>query len=137
MIRRDDWPERLNAVIEAARHRPYVLGQHDCFRLACDAVQAMTGEDLYARFAGSYRTKREALREIRKFGAAGSAEAVDRLLGPERRKPALCAQRGDWLLFNDGANDHLGICVGSHAAVLLETGLGFVPIRSCICAWTI
>src|SRR6266508_3556525 len=71
------WEDRLAEAIAAARAKPYVLGEHDCFRLACAVVRALTGEDRWPQWRGRYASKREALRLIaeagRDFTAAFSA----------------------------------------------------------------
>src|SRR5262245_28821615 len=44
------WEKRLHAVIAAAGDRAYKLGEHDCFRVACLDVEALTGVDLWAEW---------------------------------------------------------------------------------------
>ena len=108
--RRNDWPERLVAVVEAIRHQPYLLGEHDCLRLACAAVEAMTGTDFWPRFAG-YKTKRQALVTIARI-APSLGEAVTKTLGVEP-SPVRSAWRGDLVLYRDErGEDHLGVCMG-------------------------
>lgn len=134
-MRRQGWEVRLAEVIEAARERPYELGVHDCFRVACQAVLALTGEDLWSRFSG-YRTKREALAYIARHGRSFDA-CFDHVFGVTSRD-ARMARRGDLLKFVDELGEaHLGVCVGSEVAVLLETGLGFVPRAACERCWRI
>jgi len=118
--RRTDWPERLVAVMEAARNKPYVLGTHDCLRLACSAVEALSGVDFWPRFAG-YKTKRQALVTIAKI-APSLGEAVTATLGVEP-SPVLSAWRGDIMLFRDEAGeDHLGVCMGRLVLVTAPEG---------------
>lgn len=120
LTRRHDWPERLVAVIEAARCEPYVLGTHDCLRLACHAVEAMTGVDFWPRFAG-YKTKRQALVTIAKI-APTLGEAVTATLGVSP-SPTLSAWRGDLMLYRDEqGDDHLGICMGRQVVLLAPEG---------------
>lgn len=126
LLRRADWPERLAAVIEAARHQPYELGSHDCLRLACAAVQAMTDVDFWPRFSG-YRTKRQALATIARI-APTLAEAVSATLGVAP-SAVFSARRGDIVLYRDTAGqDHLGVCMGRSVTVLGEEGTVAVPI---------
>lgn len=120
LVRRTDWPERLTAVMEAARHQPYVLGTHDCLRLACAAVEALTGVDFWPRFAG-YKTKRHALVTIARV-APSLAEAVTATLGV-KPSPVLAAWRGDIVLFRDDqGEDHLGVCMGRRVIVTAPEG---------------
>lgn len=120
LTRRNDWPERLTVVMEAARRQPYVLGTHDCLRLACAAVEAQTGADFWPRFAG-YKTKRQALVTIARV-APSLAEAVTATLGVEP-SPVLSAWRGDIVLFRDEqGEDHLGVCMGRLVIVTAPEG---------------
>ena len=125
MARLPDWPERLAAVVAAAQHQPYQLGQHDCLRFTCQCVDAVAGVDLWQRFAG-YTTKLQALRTIAAI-APGLGQAVSAVLGSQP-VPALLARRGDVLLYVDAGGEHLGVCVGSTAAVLGPQGLAHLPL---------
>jgi hypothetical protein len=119
-LRRIDWPERLVAVMEAARKQPYVLGTHDCLRLACAAVEALTGTDYWPRFEG-YKTKRQALVTIARI-APSLSEAVTATLGVPP-SPVLSAWRGDICLFRDDqGEDHLGVCMGRLVIVTAPEG---------------
>ncbi len=135
MKRLEGWESRLAGVIEAARHERYELGVHDCFRVTCAGVEALTGIDLWKDWAGTYRTRREALRRIAEYGGTFD-EAFSRLFACEPVGPAW-ARRGDIVKFHDGREPHLGLCVGAEVAVLGEDGLMFVPLTSCSCAWRI
>lgn len=132
--RRAHWPEQLAATIEAARHQPYVLGQHDCLRFTCACIQAMTGADLWPRFAG-YSTHRQALKTIAAI-APSLGEAVTVVLG-RPHQPVPMAQRGDVLLYADAQGQHLGICTGATMALLTDTGLAFVPIDQALASWRV
>ena len=125
MVRPHDWPERLAAVVAAAQHQPYQLGQHDCLRFTCQCVEAVASVDLWPRFAG-YTSKLQALRTIAAI-APSLAQAVSAVLGVVRVAPLL-ARRGDVLLYTDAGGEHLGVCVGSTAAVLGPKGLAHVPL---------
>lgn len=151
--RLEGWETRLAAVIEFARGKPYVLGSHDCFRVACMAVQALTGVDLWASWAGRYRTRRQALALVARYAresgiaggeVAGGADpfciAFSRLFATEPLPPER-VRRGDILEYRDRFENqeqqHLGVCVGAHSAVLGEHGLAFVEITRCTRAWRI
>ena len=41
-----DWQPRLQALIQARLAAPFAWGEHDCCLFVCDAVQAITGQDL-------------------------------------------------------------------------------------------
>lgn len=121
---REGWESRLACVIEEFRHAPYVLGHSDCLRLACAAVEAVTGTDFWRRFAG-YTTRRQALVTIARI-APSLGEAVTRVLG---RQPidVRATTRGDLVLFrDDDGEDHLGVVVGRDVALYDADGLRFV-----------
>lgn len=120
LLRRSDWPERLAAVLEAAYGKPYVIGDSDCLRLACAAVEAQTGRDYWPRFAG-YRTKRQALVTIARI-APTFADAVTAVLGvTPSAMPS--ARRGDIVMHRDASGeDHLGVCTGRRVMLMAATG---------------
>lgn len=120
MPRRPDWPERLAAAVDAARGKPYALGENDCLRLACAAVQALTDVDYWPRFAG-YKTKRQALARIARV-APSLGEAVTATLGVSP-SPTASAWRGDIVLFRDErGEDHLGVCLGRQVVLMAAEG---------------
>ena len=125
-MRKLDWPERLAEVVASAQDAPYVLGQWDCLRFCCTAINSMTGIDYWPMFAG-YKTKRQALVTIARI-APTLGDAVTKVLQTEPR-PMLQAQRGDVVLYRDLlAEEHLGLCLGSRVAVLEAGGLLHLPL---------
>lgn len=135
-MRRDGWESRLQAAIDNARAQPYALGVHDCFRLACQVVEALTGEDRWALFAGRYRTRREAMRLLAEHGSTFEA-AGDWFFGAPN-VAAVWAQRGDIVCVQtDDGEKHLGVCLGAKTAVLGPEGLLFIPTRAGRCAWRV
>ena len=138
--RLDGWEGRLAAVIAAARVSEYVLGEADCLRLACRAVEALTGVDYWPRIVGKrgYKTKRGALLIIARI-AGSLGEAVTATLGIEPA-PTRRAQRGDIVLFRDPDNeDHLGVCIGAQVLLTAPWGSVTLPITDArlLCAWRI
>jgi cell wall-associated NlpC family hydrolase len=126
MTRLHDWPERLAAVVASAQHQPYRLGQHDCLTFSCSCVAAVTGVDLWPRFAG-YTTTLQKLRTIAAM-APTLADAVDVTLGASSVLPLL-ARRGDVLIYTDADGEHLGVCLGASGAALQPQGLAHVPLE--------
>ena len=136
-MRIEGWESRLHAVIEAARDVPYQLGVHDCFRLACAAVNALTGVDRWPSFAGQYSTRNEAVRHIARVGSSFEAAASVCFASPALDDMRL-ARRGDLCAYRDEAGEkHLGVCMGAQVAVLGVAGLAWVPRRSCHACWRI
>lgn len=137
-MRIEGWERRLDAVIEAARAQPYQLGQHDCFTVACAAVQALTlGGDLFARWRGTYSTKDEAHAKILEH-AATFTEFFSNVFGVLPSGVKL-ARRGDIVEYFDGLliEKHLGVCLGERTALLGERGLIFLPTLECNLCWRI
>lgn len=135
--RRTDWPERLTAVIEAARQQPYMLGTHDCLRVACAAVEALTEVDYWPKFKG-YKTKRQALARIAKI-APSLAEAVTATLAVSPA-PTFSALRGDLLLFRDDqGEDHLGVCIGRYVVLTAPEGSLLLGLDhpGLLCSWRV
>lgn len=135
VTRREGWESRLAAVIEAARAEPYVLGSHDCFRLACRVIEALTGVDRWPEFAG-YRSKREALASLAQFGSSFES-AGDWFFGAPR-VDLRQARRGDIaLLIDDGGEKHLAVVLDHRAACMRPEGLLFIPLNACTAAWRV
>lgn len=133
-MRLDGWESRLSLLIEEARHRPYALGEHDCFRLACRAVEALTGVDRWPEFAG-YTTKREALALLARHGSSFEG-AFDKLAG--ERVEARLARRGDLVCVqSEDGEKHLGVVTGQDAAFLAPEGIRWVSVAACRCAWRV
>lgn len=139
------WESRLPEVIEAARCRAYVLGEHDCFRLACTVMQTLVGIDRWPWFAGQYTTRRECLALMAEHGH-NFTEAASWFFGSAPVGWQL-ARRGDILEYREPATSvqagwaHLVVLVGGSAAHncagLTESGLVFVPAHACANAWRI
>jgi hypothetical protein len=136
MTRLDGWESRLVAAVESARARPYVLGEHDCFRLACQVLEALTGSDRWAEFAGKYRTRREALALLAQHGSSFT-EAFSWFFG-SAPAPMGQARRGDIAEIRDPQGQcHLGVVLGAKVALLEDNGLEFLPRSLCAHAWRI
>lgn len=126
MRRQPGWEQRLVAVLEGYRVRPYQLGVSDCIRLSCDAVEALTGEALWHLLAGRYDTRESAIRLVHQWGR-GWSQAFSALFGVAPLTP-MHARRGDILTFDDARDKHLGVCTGPDVAIYGPRGIGFVPI---------
>lgn len=135
-MRLEGWEGRLAAVLAAAQGHAYELGTHDCFRVACHAVEALTGIDRWPEFAGKYSTRREALRLIARYGASFET-AFDWFFGAAHVNPRF-GRRGDIAGYLDSTGEkHLGVVLGEETAVLGAAGLLHAPTLDCLCAWRI
>lgn len=134
-MRLDGWESRLSLLVEEARHRPYALGEHDCFRLACRAVEALTGVDRWTPHAG-YRTRREALVALASHGSTFE-DSMDRVLDCPRAAVA-DACRGDIVCVQSADGEkHLGVVTGRDAAFLGPEGIRWVAVSACVAAWRV
>jgi len=133
--RLEGWEGRLYALIASARDQRYVLGEHDCFRLACRVIEALTGVDRWPEFSG-YQTEREALARLAKFGSSFET-AGDWFFGASRIGVKM-ARRGDiCALTDDAGQKHLAILVDHRVACMLPDGLLFIEAARCHCAWRV
>lgn len=136
-MRREDWPDRLAAIVEQARDVPFLWGSHDCVHWAISVAEELTGAP-FGPALPEYGSATGAMRVLRGMGFDGLLEAVTHHLGPQM--PVPMAQRGDLLLIPtdvEGWPFALGVCLGSFAATPGENGLTFVPIGRAVAAWRV
>jgi hypothetical protein len=132
------WESRLNDILNDARTQPYELGVHDCFRVTCRVVEALTGEDRWPEFSGRYKNKREALKLIAEYGSS-FISAFDWFFRGSNVSVKE-ARRGDIVAIRtEDGEHHLGTVTldGTKAALLASEGLVYLPVSSCLCAWRI
>jgi hypothetical protein len=126
---------KVLAVLQLAQARPYQLGVHDCFRVACQVVQALTGVDRWPQFAG-YRSEREAKALLARHGRSFEA-AFDWFFG----RAHICTQQaipGDICALETADGEkHLGVCLGADTVFLAPEGLVYVPTVTCLCCWKV
>jgi len=135
VIRRDDWPERLQQEVEAAKTRPFSWGVFDCCLFAADCVQAMTGHDYAEDFRGRYLSRFGAMRCLKHIGAGDIGKTLDNMLEPI--EPGL-AGRGDLCLLPWRADLAIGVVIDHRCAVpAVPAGLAFVPKRDAVRAWRV
>lgn len=94
MARLEDWPERLEPVLEAQARQAFEYGIWDCCLFVADAALALTGQDPAADYRGSYSDYRSGLRRLRALTGKRNLAGWADLYYP-RTAPAL-AHRGDW-----------------------------------------
>lgn len=142
--RREGWEMRLAHVIVGATHHAYKLGEHDCFRLALAAVEALTCVDLWPDWQGRYSTRLQSLRLLLDFAGPAPdddhnpfSRAFTRLFGVETSGMAY-ARRGDIAEYIDAdGQQHLGVVTGTRVAVLGEHRLLTVRLDECAHCWRI
>lgn len=121
-MRRDDWPERLMEVVDRHAAMPFAYGVSDCWTLAADAIEAMTGERPYAGVR--YASKAGAARALAKRGFATVEAALAAIL-PD--VPAAMAGRGDVGVVETPDGPAAVVCTGLYFAGKGEGGLDHVP----------
>ena len=134
-MRNEGWESRLNEVIDAARGKPYQLGIHDCFKVSCQVIEALTGVDRWPEFEGRYTDYKSALALLAQHGSSFE-EAFDWFFQTPRISVKL-ARRGDICAFAAGGYKHLGVNLGRRTTFLAPKGLLFVPTEKCLCAWAV
>jgi hypothetical protein len=137
-MRREGWEGKLEKIISDAREQPYKIGVHDCFRVACRVLEALTGEDRWPEFAGRYRTTGQARRLLAGYGS--TFEAAGDWFFRSERADIRTARRGDIVAIETpNGEKHLGVVTldGARAALLGPEGLVFVPVLTCLCCWKI
>ena len=113
MQRLEGWEDRMLAVVAAHQARPYEAGRSDCFVMAMECVEAVTGERPFADV--SYSTDLGAARALRRRGFADLGEAMASLFPAV---PRAFAHRGDIALIpvEAGFGVALGVvCAGGIA----------------------
>jgi hypothetical protein len=130
-----DWPERLHALVQSRRARPFVWGQHDCGLFVADAVDAVTGWDPAAGLRGTYATRRGAYRALVPWGGlVGFAQHCAVQVGAETVRPA-GAKRGDIGAVRFDAGPALGVVYGFGIWVPGPRGLVELPRERILTAW--
>ncbi len=90
MTRLPDWEKRLNEAVERHMALPSEYGVSDCYRIAEDAYEAVTGGQLYGKV--KYSNEAGIAKQLRKRGFETMRDALAAKL---EEIPPLMAQRGD------------------------------------------
>lgn len=112
MARTIGWEKRLNAVVAKHQALPSEYGVSDCYLIADDGVEALTGERMYPDAIG-YKTEAGAGKKLRQHGFANVKDAFAAKFS---EIPVALAQRGDI-----GVIDRDGVFSGG-----LFTSIGFM-----------
>jgi hypothetical protein len=129
------WQCSLSKFLFLNSDRHFAYGSFDCCLFVCDAIQAMTGTDIAARFRGAYSS----LKEARKYG---SVRKIVEQVTAEFAMPEvsiLHAQRGDAALVKRRHSYVLGLVDlnGRQIVVLSGNGLMRIPVREASRAWRV
>lgn len=134
-MRRADWEQRITALVDEVRDKPYAYGSHDCLLWPAAVVKAVTGKDYGRGHRGKYRSAASAYRYLQSLGFNSPESYLDSLFD---EKPVGFAQRGDLVLASDGIPAG---CMGAFAlSVGVEgntEGLVKVPRSDWVKAWAV
>lgn len=133
-----DWPERLDAVVAAARERPFAWGVLDCALFAADGIAAVTGVDPAAEWRGTYADQAGARRLLHERGGLSAlAGRIARRHGWPR-VPATRLGRGDVALVRlEDGSAALAVCLGTGFALPGPCGLASVARDRARLGWRI
>ncbi|MQP68386.1 hypothetical protein GE253_23995 [Niveispirillum sp. SYP-B3756] len=138
MTRLPDWPERLDRLVEDARHRTFSWGLFDCCLFAADAVSAVTGIDPAASWRGAYAGARAAAGLLARMGGLdATAAGIARHHGWPRVPPAFLG-RGDVALVRLEDDRHaLAVCLGAALVLPAQRGLAALDRNHALSGWRI
>lgn len=112
MARREDWPEKLAAFVDARRHLPFAWGANDCASFAFLAAAEITGRTVREI---DWHDIHDAAQRLEAFGGI-EALATAALGAPAEN--ILAMRRGDIALVPQENKDRLGlmVCLGNELA---------------------
>lgn len=138
MQRREDWMVKLDAFIEETRNKPFKRGVNDCVIFGCNAIKAMTDEDLGKKYRGVYKNKKEAFELIKSMGNKDLIALAVSYLGKPMENINF-ASRGDLVAVKYG--DELGLAIidltGRKAVTTGKQGLMFYGPQHWLKAWRV
>jgi hypothetical protein len=138
IARRQDWQQRLTALVVARMSLPFIWGVNDCATFAAEAAKQMTGQPLLFVGVPPWHNARQAFRRLQEHG--GLAAAV-RESGLAEVVPGM-ARRGDLVLLRVPARPGsvrgaIGVCVGERVAAPGVRGLVMASLAEGVTAWRV
>jgi len=134
-MRIEKWETALARYIEQCRSIPFKWGEHDCATFCAGAVQAITGEDLFAPFRGLYADEESAGAIVAEWAEGDYEALITGIVGEP--KAVEFANRGDIVLSLRYRLPTIGVCVGERSAFVTKKGLTFAPTIDSEKAWSI
>lgn len=130
MTRVHDWPERLSGYIQSRLEDPFAWGSHDCSTFAAGAVEALTGQVI---FAPTHTNAFEANTFMESVGGieAWMSEHFGEPVAP------LEARRGDIGLLALPDRELLSVVVGDRVCAPGEEHLLYYPLTMLSKAWRV
>ncbi len=134
LAKTDGWQGRLITYVAGITYQPFVEGQHDCALFAAGAVQAMTGQDLAARWRGTYATTAKGLAALKR---AGFADHITLVAAHFAEINARDAMPGDIAVIEGPLGLALGVVQGAGVYALIDRGVGIVPVAHILRAFRV
>jgi len=132
MRRLDNWDQRLTQWLTDNKDRPFKWGEWDCMIFAAQAIERVTGENVYVNI-DQYTTEEEALEVFKKLAGDNTfPRYVDTVLGASNRCKLQESKRGDIVSFFHNNNWCMGVSMGSYFLALSPKGLRKLKLP-CVC----
>lgn len=132
MMRNENWPRHLSAVIRASFGRPFSWGENDCCLFAADCCVAVCNVDPAEQYRGKYKTEAGAKRKLKELH--GSLEAAwDAYF---ERIDVKQAGRGDVVLYDGAMGKTVGVLWAGDVWSITEDGAARVACEPKI-AWRV
>lgn len=132
-MRHPDWIKRLNAVVAKHQALPAQYGVSDCYLIPDDAVEAVTGKQMYPG-ARRYKTPAGAAKQLRKRGF----ETVrDAFASKFAKVPVLQAQRGDIGIYDNKGEISGGVFTALGFMVRGQEEIVFLPTSAALAAFRV
>jgi hypothetical protein len=139
VVRFEDWPSRLDAILRETARLELEYGQLDCCMFCANVVRAITGHDPAHDLRGRYDSE-QAAHELMKEKFCGYIEktvaALARRSGFEEI-PVLMASRGDVVLVGSNRLCAAGVIDMTGNAAIYPKRLLSVPIKHARRAWRV
>jgi len=136
----DNWPERLAELIEGRLEKPFEWARNDCVTFACDAIEAVTGENPAATFRQRYSTEVGARETVADYGPDLEAAVTVQMAKLGYSETSIrTATRGDVALYDGPLGAGLGVLGMDGKSVLAPgpEGLRAIPLSECKRTWKI
>lgn len=133
-MRHPDWLNRLNKVVAAHQALPAQYGVSDCYLIADDAVEAVTGSTMHGAAARRYKTSSGAAKQLRKRGFKNVQEAFAARFA---EIPVLMAQRGDIGVYDNNGEVSGGVFTSAGFMARGTDAVVFLPPSAALAAFRV
>ena len=134
MVKRlNTWPKLLSEYMQGRQNMPFAWGSNDCMAFVAYAVEALTGEQLFAEYGG-YTDEAEANAMLE---ANGGIEGILTVVLGQPSTRGMMAKRGDVVLLNL-PNPTAGIVddTGQRIALVSKSGLLRCKLEKAKLSWS-